>query len=269
MPIDPLQAEVTRIALAAAGHEFALAGGNALIVHGVVSRATADIDLFSPLAGGAGQVAAAVREALTDAGFTVELVAGLTEGNDDFGRFQITRGDDAVLLDLARDWRAHPPVVLPVGPVLALEDAVAAKAAAMVGRGLPRDYIDIAAAMAYFDRTRLMQLAFSCDPGLRMEDFAHAAQRLDQLADDQFAHYGLPPDQVAELRAEFAAWPRSADNDLAARAAYQVAHAEHPPPVPDRAAPVDGPARRSPGLRPDRRQPPRRTRHDPGRGHER
>ena len=48
MPIDELQREVATIALrTAARHGFALAGGNALIAHGVIDRPTDDVDLFS------------------------------------------------------------------------------------------------------------------------------------------------------------------------------------------------------------------------------
>ena len=47
--IDPFQAEVARVALAAAAdREFALAGGNALVTHDLVLRETQDVDLFSP-----------------------------------------------------------------------------------------------------------------------------------------------------------------------------------------------------------------------------
>jgi hypothetical protein len=43
------QAEVARVALAVArDHGFALAGGNALAVHGIISRPTEDVDLFAP-----------------------------------------------------------------------------------------------------------------------------------------------------------------------------------------------------------------------------
>jgi hypothetical protein len=44
----PFQVEVARLALAAAReHGFALAGGHALIAHGIVSRPTIDVDLFT------------------------------------------------------------------------------------------------------------------------------------------------------------------------------------------------------------------------------
>ena len=43
---DPFQHEVARIALAVAGrHGFALAGGQALIAHGIGARPTEDVDL--------------------------------------------------------------------------------------------------------------------------------------------------------------------------------------------------------------------------------
>ena len=224
MPIDPLQADVGRIALSAAGHDFALAGGNALVAHGLLSRPTTDVDLFSPEPAGAAQVANAVQAALTDAGYQVELIAGLGQGGDDFARFQVTAKDRTVLLDLARDWRANPAVTLAIGPVLDLEDAVASKVAALVGRGLPRDFIDVAAVLSRFDRSTLMRLAFTRDPGLRLVDFALAAQQLDRLPDGEFVAYGMTETEIEELRARFTHWPRSADDDQLGREAYGSVH---------------------------------------------
>lgn len=75
MPIEPFQARVAQLALsAAAAHGFALAGGNALAAHGLLSRPTQDIDLFTATAGGTGQVVDAVQTALTADGYTVQLV---------------------------------------------------------------------------------------------------------------------------------------------------------------------------------------------------
>ena len=48
MPVSDLHRRVAAVALAAAGqHGFALGGGNALLAHGVISRPTQDVDLFT------------------------------------------------------------------------------------------------------------------------------------------------------------------------------------------------------------------------------
>ena len=65
MPIDALQREVATIALrTAARHGFALAGGNALIAHGIIDRPTDDVDLFSNQETAVTDAAAAVEDAL-------------------------------------------------------------------------------------------------------------------------------------------------------------------------------------------------------------
>lgn len=83
MPIDELHQQVAAVALgAAAGHGFALGGGNALIVHGVIERPTEDVDLFSNDEHGVAAAAGAVQAALTEAGFTAERqdqTAGLSD----------------------------------------------------------------------------------------------------------------------------------------------------------------------------------------------
>lgn len=47
MGLDQVRAEVARLALDAAAAGFALAGGNALVAHGLLERRTHDVDLFS------------------------------------------------------------------------------------------------------------------------------------------------------------------------------------------------------------------------------
>ena len=73
MPISELQREVATIALrAAARNGFALAGGNALIAHGIIDRPTDDVDLFSNEETGVAAAADAVESALVEAGFLAE-----------------------------------------------------------------------------------------------------------------------------------------------------------------------------------------------------
>jgi hypothetical protein len=211
--LHPFQADVARIALAAAEHGFALAGGNALVAHGIVERPTEDIDLFSPEPGGPGVVTDAVRDALLDAGYDVDVTRRPEAQQGEFARLEVARGDETMHIDLARDWRQWPPVQLDVGPVLHIDDAVGSKTSALVARREPRDFIDVAAALDRYSRADLMRLAFTRDPGLRVVDFTEAARRLDQLAIVDFAEYDFTPAALVDLRNRFAGWPRHEADD--------------------------------------------------------
>ena len=73
--LEGFQAEVAQVALLAIGAKgFALAAPGALVAHGLITRPTADLDLFSPTAGGPGQVSALLQAALTDAGYHVDVL---------------------------------------------------------------------------------------------------------------------------------------------------------------------------------------------------
>jgi len=55
-------------------------------------------------------------------------------------------------------------------------------------------------------------------------DVALTAQRLDRLDDALFLPYLPHLNEVAELRAKFADWPREPGNDATAQAAHGAAH---------------------------------------------
>lgn len=183
MPVDDLHRRVAEVALRAARrYGFALGGGNALIVHGIVSRATDDVDLFTADDAGVAAAADAVEQALRAAGYGVERrdrtsgIADLIEGMDDgLAEWVVTVADRPVLLQMAHIDRHLQPVTVPgVGPVLAVEDVIASKVCALAGRGAPRDYIDAAAAIGQgFSVSRLIELARGAGPragrrGLRL-----------------------------------------------------------------------------------------------------
>ena len=133
----------------------------------------------------------------------------------------VSRGNESMQLDMARDWRRWPPVELQIGPVLHLDDAVSSKVNAMVGRGAPRDFIDVSAAIDHgYSRAELMRLTFTRDPGLRVVDFTHAMRQLDQLGLEEFADYGLDGTAISELRRRFADWPRHEEDDHEGQAVH-------------------------------------------------
>ncbi len=234
MTIDPFKARVIELALdAVAAQGFALAGWNALAAHGLLTRPTQDIDLFTPVAGATGQVLDAVRTALAADGYAVHVLRAADDG--DFAELHVSRDGQTTQLDLGRDWRAHDTVRLDVGPVLHLDDAVGSKTTALLGRALPRDFIDVAAALDRYTRRELLELAFTRDPGLRPADAALAAQQLDRLQDDQFTPYQLTSGDITAFRMRFASWPRDAARDLEAHAAHKTVHPP-PPTAAERAA---------------------------------
>jgi hypothetical protein len=86
-------------------------------------------------------------------------------------------GSAAEKVELAVDWRAHDPVQLAVGPVLHSDDAVANKVCALFGRALPRDFLDVDAALisGRYTREQLLELAAAADHGFDRLLFADAA----------------------------------------------------------------------------------------------
>jgi hypothetical protein len=207
------QARVARVALAAAsGYGFALAGGQALIAHGVVSRPTSDIDLFTDRDDGVRNAAETVVAALARAGFDVTEIAETAELFDGFdhslAEFDVQSADEAVRLQLVRFDRDRQPVLLEIGPVLHLDDVIGTKVAALAARAEPRDFIDVAAALDRYGRDRLVALGMRADPALTPTELADAVRRLDRMPDEVFHLYGLGPAEIAAVRRAFDEWPR-------------------------------------------------------------
>jgi hypothetical protein len=220
MPVSELHRHVAGVALLAASeHGFALAGGNALIAHGVIDRITQDVDLFTDDEHGVEAAAGAVEAALRAAGFEAERedkTAGLADVFEAMGEglaeWTVSApGGQQMILQMAFFDRASQPVVMEFGPVLALEDVVGGKVCALASRAAPRDYLDTAAALERYTVGEVIGFARRLDPGLTDQDFADAGRRLDQVGDGWFASLGLSSREVAGLRERFVAWPRLSD----------------------------------------------------------
>ncbi len=216
---DPFQVEIARLALVAAReHGFALAGGHALFAHGIVSRFTEDIDLFTSEPGGIRAAVGPVAQALTAAGLIVEQISETSQLSevfygfgDDLVEFLVGDGERGVRLQLVRFDRRRSPVTMAIGPVLHLDDVLGTKVAALATRAYPRDFIDVGAALGRYTRGELIELALRADPALTDEEFAAALSRFDLIDDEVFTElYGVSAAQVAGMRSRFADWPRSA-----------------------------------------------------------
>lgn len=209
------QREAARILLQTiAGRGFALAGSSAIREHGITQRPTADVDLFTantapePFAEAVG----AGLDALRANGYQV-VVARRAE---QFARFAATTPDGYTFdVDLGVDWRAHPPVVFPVGPVLDIEDAVASKVGALYSRGEPRDFLDVDAIRrsGRFTDEVLLEAAANHDPGFDTTMFAQQLMLVDRLGPDDVSEYGLAPEDLAGVQRRLRSWIRELRGD--------------------------------------------------------
>jgi hypothetical protein len=111
------------------------------------------------------ELTAAVIAALEAAGYKATVIMSA----ETFTRLTLTDPADGTeeKVELSVDWRAHEPVQLAVGPVLHADDAVANKVCALFGRALPRDFLDVDAAITSgrYTREQLLELAADADHG--------------------------------------------------------------------------------------------------------
>ncbi len=209
--MEPRHERIARIALAAgARYGLALAGGYAVAAHGMGNRPSGDVDLFTSWQrrGEFPELTAAVVAALEAAGYKVSVIMTA----ETFTRLTLAspEGGAEEKVELAVDWRAHDPVQLAVGPVLHADDAVANKVCALFGRALPRDFLDVDAAVmsGRYTRGQLLALAAEADHGFDRLLFADALGALTQITDAAFAEYRADPAMIADMRHRFGQWRR-------------------------------------------------------------
>lgn len=79
---------------------------------------------------------------------------------------------------------------------------------ALYGRALPRDFLDIDAAITsgIYSHEQLLGLAEEADVGFDRALFADALGALRQITDTAFGEYGVGPEEVSAMRQRFTAW---------------------------------------------------------------
>lgn len=203
-----LQRSITTFALRALdGRGFALAGSGAIREHEIADRLTRDVDLFtsetdpSDFEASVDHLVAELRRA----GNAVAEVRRSTS----FAQLLVTAPDGrAVDVDLAVDWRERDAIIMPVGPVLSLEDAVASKVSALYSRCEARDYLDVDAIRnsGRFTDTQLLRAAAVRDAGFEVEMFAQQLDRLQSLPLRRFEEYGLTDVAFEAVKRRFRQW---------------------------------------------------------------
>ncbi|MEU4336612.1 nucleotidyl transferase AbiEii/AbiGii toxin family protein [Micromonospora lupini] len=216
--MDDVHLRLAEIGLrVAARYGFALAGGYAVAVHGILDRPSEDVDLFTAWErrGEFSAAVDAVVEGYRNGGYSVEVMQQF----DTFARLAVT--DPALpehpyKVELAANWRALPPVMMDIGPVLHADDVVAGKMSALYTRAEPRDFLDIDAALvsSRYTRTRLCELAEQSDAGFDRRILADLFGMLERYPDRRFAAYGAAEVHIHEMRKRFAQWREELTDDL-------------------------------------------------------
>ncbi len=85
---------------------------------------------------------------------------------------------------------------------------MATKVATVFSRGEARDYLDLAGILASgrYARDQLMAMAADVDPGFTPRLFAEALAGVDRFPDEEFASYGVDPDQITAVRQTMRSW---------------------------------------------------------------
>jgi hypothetical protein len=208
--LTPLQVQIAEIVNELPESEgFALAGAGALLVHGLIDRATRDLDYFTTP--GEGDALARLRDALEQ---TLDrLGLGHTRKRDlpTFVRIEVSGGDDRCEVDLAVDYRALPAEPSQYGPTLAVRELAANKVLAVFGRAEARDVLDLAALTGQFELREMMELASEKDPGFDTPGFLDGLSAFHRLSP---ADFGLEGAEYERLRATLAVWRNQLEREL-------------------------------------------------------
>jgi len=208
--LTPLQvrvAEIVKDLPESAG--FALAGGGALVVQGVINRTTRDLDYFTTPEEAETLIGLrdALKTALEQAGLDYVIVRDLPT----FVRLEVQGDQDRCEVDLAVDYRALPPERSEFGPTLAVKELAANKVLAVFDRAEARDFRDLAALVDQFPLDELMRLATDKDPGFDKTGFIEALNAFDRLDPEEF---DLDIDDYRRLRTLVSTWRQQLERHL-------------------------------------------------------
>jgi Nucleotidyl transferase AbiEii toxin, Type IV TA system len=212
---EGLQWEITRLALRSLeGTSFVLAGFGAIREHGLVDRPTEDVDLFTSDVDLPRFSAAvdAVVIGLSKAGHKVAELRRV----DQFARLEVTTPDGHQIdIDMGVDWRKAEPVVLAIGPVLSLEDAVGNKLSALYSRAYARDFLDVDSirASGKFTDAELIRAAIERDPGFEVPMFVTQLELVHRVLPEQVSQYNVDADQLNGIKNRFDIWASTLRGD--------------------------------------------------------
>lgn len=207
MPLDPLQERIIRAALALPGaRTLALAGGCAVIAHGLVDRVTRDVDLFTERdADEAVELCADLRAVLAEDGLLIESAARPSHENR-FVAIDSRTGAEMAVEVFSDGGRLRPRTLLALGLVLHPDDLVADKTLALWGRAEPRDFLDVITLRARYGGTRLLDLAAEKDRGFTLSTFREALESITRISPQRWAAAGIDEHRADAIHVAVKEW---------------------------------------------------------------
>jgi hypothetical protein len=193
----------TKFLSTSGGNQFVLAGGAALLVHGISKRPTQDLDFFTnhpnyAIENGLNSLVNLAHQQ----GWNLEIV----KSENSFRRV-IIQGDDSLLVDLARDSALIlKPVQTQVGLVVAPEELAGRKLLALFDRALARDFIDVYVLATHFSPDSMIAMALMIDPGFDPVALSEMLATIERFEDQKLSGSGI---DTGELREFFANWRSS------------------------------------------------------------
>jgi predicted nucleotidyltransferase component of viral defense system len=176
------KAILTNVSRVAEAEGFALAGGAALILQGLVDRHTRDLDFFAREPNAVNRTCPAIETALRNDGMQVERRIDAVG----FIRLEVSLGNEICEVDLGYDARLRPEERNPFGRVLATEELAADKTLALFGRAAARDFVDVFYLSRLLGEEHLCELAGQKDLGFDKRHLADALRAFSRLDRDLF-----------------------------------------------------------------------------------
>ncbi|MEV5358628.1 nucleotidyl transferase AbiEii/AbiGii toxin family protein [Streptomyces sp. NPDC052693] len=200
--------------LVAVGEAYALvlAGGSAVLAHGLVDRGGRDVDLATEHPAGMDAIADAVRTGLVGRGWLVQTL----ETEPLSAQFLVTDAatGEECQVGLRKEVLWRPPVPTRLGPALSLDDLAGTLVRDLADRGLARDLVDVHAVSARWSHPELEELARRHAPDtFDPTDLQARLTGTDWLDDRAFTSQGLDAGDVAGLRR----WAQEWADDIAER----------------------------------------------------
>jgi hypothetical protein len=175
-----------------------LTGAYAMRAHGLTDRPGDDVGFATADETPMSEVAADLAGAFRRSG----LSAVVCEVTPRAGRLVVSDeiSGQAGEVHLLRETFRDRPVTVALDRVAGLDDVLGLAARSLRDSGLPRDFIDLAAAENLYGFRELERLGAAHDDEWRSEDLVERLETVDLLADEAFAVYGLDDDGIRRVR---------------------------------------------------------------------